>query len=245
MALRCIACADACCRWCTWIGNSDCKPRPATKPQLGAAAINIVVLQAEDSQFGLIVDEITDTEEIVVKPLGKQLKGISAFSGATIMGDGRVALILDVPGLAQRAQSDRGSARVGSATKDSQRGWRRRSPRRTHTAARRERVGGPGGDSLVDGCAPRGISPNRGRARRLVRKSCSIAGRSFRWCGCRKSFPPPAMRRCWPMPARSRWWSIPRANRTVGLIVDRIVDIVEERAAVEPLAPRLGIWVRS
>ena len=67
-------------------------------------AINIVVLQAEDSQFGLIVDEITDTEEIVVKPLGKQLKGIRPYSGATIMGDGRVALILDVPGLTQRAK---------------------------------------------------------------------------------------------------------------------------------------------
>jgi two-component system chemotaxis sensor kinase CheA len=66
-------------------------------------AVNIVVLQADDRQFGLIVDEINDTEEIVVKPLGKQLKGISAFAGATIMGDGKVALILDVLGIAQRA----------------------------------------------------------------------------------------------------------------------------------------------
>ncbi|MEP6781095.1 MAG: chemotaxis protein CheW, partial [Gemmatimonadaceae bacterium] len=41
------------------------------------------------------------TEEIVVKPLGRQLKGIPAFAGATIMGDGRVSLILDVLGLAQ------------------------------------------------------------------------------------------------------------------------------------------------
>jgi two-component system chemotaxis sensor kinase CheA len=49
------------------------------------------------------VDAIHDTEEIVVKPLQKQLKGISAFAGATIMGDGRVALILDVLGLAQKA----------------------------------------------------------------------------------------------------------------------------------------------
>jgi two-component system chemotaxis sensor kinase CheA len=65
--------------------------------------INIVVLQADDRQFGLIVDAIHDTEEIVVKPLQKQLKGISAFAGATIMGDGKVALILDVLGLAQRA----------------------------------------------------------------------------------------------------------------------------------------------
>ena len=51
-----------------------------------------------------MVDHINDTEEIVVKPLGKQLKGLSAFAGATIMGDGRVALILDVLGLAQRAR---------------------------------------------------------------------------------------------------------------------------------------------
>ncbi len=64
-------------------------------------AVNIVVLQADERQFGLVVDEINDTEEIVVKPLGKQLKGIKTFAGATIMGDGRVALILDVLGLAQ------------------------------------------------------------------------------------------------------------------------------------------------
>jgi len=66
-------------------------------------AVNIVVLQADEHTFGLVVQEINDTEEIVVKPLGKQLKGIGAFAGATIMGDGRVALILDVPGLAQAA----------------------------------------------------------------------------------------------------------------------------------------------
>jgi two-component system chemotaxis sensor kinase CheA len=64
---------------------------------------NIVVLQADDRQFGLVVDEINDTEEIVVKPLGQQFKGLSSFAGATIMGDGQVALILDVLGLAQAA----------------------------------------------------------------------------------------------------------------------------------------------
>ncbi len=65
--------------------------------------LNIVVLQADDRQFGLVVDDIHDTEEIVVKPLQKQLKGIGVFAGATIMGDGKVALILDVLGLAQQA----------------------------------------------------------------------------------------------------------------------------------------------
>jgi two-component system chemotaxis sensor kinase CheA len=63
----------------------------------------VVVLQADGRPFGLVVDDVHDTEEIVVKPLRKQLKGVAAFSGATILGDGRVALILDVPGLARRA----------------------------------------------------------------------------------------------------------------------------------------------
>ncbi len=68
-----------------------------------AGKVNIVVLQADGRPFGLIVDEITDTEEIVVKPLWSQLKQIRIFAGATIMGDGSVALILDVLGLAQQS----------------------------------------------------------------------------------------------------------------------------------------------
>ncbi|MFM2152718.1 MAG: hypothetical protein RL199_1153, partial [Pseudomonadota bacterium] len=66
-------------------------------------ALSIVVLQADGTPFGLVVEDIRDTEEIVVKPLGKLLNGLASFAGATIMGDGRVALILDVLGLAQRA----------------------------------------------------------------------------------------------------------------------------------------------
>jgi two-component system chemotaxis sensor kinase CheA len=65
--------------------------------------VNIVVLQAEDHQFGLVVDGINDTQDIVVKPLGKQLKGLNCYAGATIMGDGHVVLILDVLGIGQRS----------------------------------------------------------------------------------------------------------------------------------------------
>lgn len=61
-------------------------------------ALNIVILSAEDNVYGIVVDEIMDTEEIVVKPLNNQLKEINIFGGATIMGDGRVALILDALG---------------------------------------------------------------------------------------------------------------------------------------------------
>ena len=87
--------------------KSQSSAASALNPQLSTAtesdAVNIVVLQADGRQFGMVVDAINDTEEIVVKPLGKQLKGITCFAGATIMGDGRVALILDVLGLAQHA----------------------------------------------------------------------------------------------------------------------------------------------
>jgi two-component system chemotaxis sensor kinase CheA len=72
-------------------------------PRAKSDVVNIVVLRADDRQFGLVVDSINDTEEIVVKPLSQQLKGIPVYAGATIMGDGRVALILDVLGIAQRS----------------------------------------------------------------------------------------------------------------------------------------------
>lgn len=63
-------------------------------------AIDIVVLRTDAATFGLVVSAIQDTEEIVIKPLGKQLGRIPVFAGATIMGDGRVALILDAAGIA-------------------------------------------------------------------------------------------------------------------------------------------------
>jgi two-component system, chemotaxis family, sensor kinase CheA len=66
-------------------------------------AVNIVVLQADDQQFGLVVRSISDTAEIVVKPLGHVLGSIPVYAGATIMGDGKVALILDVLGIAAQA----------------------------------------------------------------------------------------------------------------------------------------------
>lgn len=78
----------------------DLRNQLGFEPIDDTSATNIVVLQADDRQFGLIVDRIDATEEIVVKPLGRQVKDIDLFSGATIMGDGRVALILDVLGLA-------------------------------------------------------------------------------------------------------------------------------------------------
>lgn len=57
---------------------------------------NLIVLRANDRQFGLVVDTINDTEEIVVKALDRHAKSVAMYAGTTILGDGQVALILDV-----------------------------------------------------------------------------------------------------------------------------------------------------
>ncbi|MCD6548754.1 MAG: chemotaxis protein CheW, partial [Thermodesulfobacterium sp.] len=62
---------------------------------------NLVILTTGERFIGLLVDKIFASEEIVVKPLGKWFKNIPIYSGATIMGDGKLALILDVIGLSQ------------------------------------------------------------------------------------------------------------------------------------------------
>lgn len=65
----------------------------------GKSERNLVILTTGERHIGLLVDQIYDSEEIVVKPLGRWFKNIPLYSGATIMGDGKLALILDVVGL--------------------------------------------------------------------------------------------------------------------------------------------------
>ena len=201
--------------------------------------VNIVVLQAEGQPFGLVVDDILDTEEIVVKPLGKQLKGISAYSGATIMGDGRIALILDVLGLAQRAKV---IAEARDSARDEQHSETSKAESRNDHALLLAENGLEGRVAIplslvarleefprtvIERAGTQEVMQYRGQIIPLVRLSAII-------------------------PATSDAEMLANANsiqvvvytegkRTVGLIVDRIVDIVEERAAVESLAPRAGV----
>ena len=66
--------------------------------------VNIVVLSAGERQFGLVVDDVGDTEEIVVKPLSSHIKQLPFYDGATIMGDGGISLILNASGVFSAAQ---------------------------------------------------------------------------------------------------------------------------------------------
>ncbi|WP_147209369.1 chemotaxis protein CheA, partial [Pseudoxanthomonas taiwanensis] len=69
------------------------------EPLSGNGALTVVVLQMGDARFGLIVDQVRGREEVVIKPLPKALRGLPGYAGATLIGDGRLALILDVDGL--------------------------------------------------------------------------------------------------------------------------------------------------
>ena len=66
--------------------------------------LDIVIITIGTLEYGLVVDQMHDIHEIVVRPLGKHLKGCREYSGATVLGDGRVALILDTSGLALKAR---------------------------------------------------------------------------------------------------------------------------------------------
>lgn len=80
--------------------------RAAGDRRHAGGALEIVVVTTGTQTYGLVVSSFHDTEEIVVKPLGSHLKGLEEYAGATILGDGSVALIIDVAGLAGKAKLD-------------------------------------------------------------------------------------------------------------------------------------------
>jgi two-component system chemotaxis sensor kinase CheA len=211
-------------------------------PGAADGAVNIVVLQADERQFGLVVDEINDTEEIVVKPLGKLFKGLSTFAGATIMGDGRVALILDVMGLAQKANvvsenRDRGVPESASrsdeagAAKQTLLLFRVSDTRRMAIpltlVARLEEF--PRSAIEMSGDQP--VMQYRGQIMPLVSLSKVLSEHGVGVAtasGASESDTVQVIVHT-------------RNDRSIGLVVDRISDIVEERLVVQKTGIRSGI----
>ncbi len=74
------------------------------EPGKPCETFNIVVCQVGESRFGLVVEDVFDTQEIVVKPVGRLIKHLQAYAGCTITGDGRVIMILDTTGIATLAK---------------------------------------------------------------------------------------------------------------------------------------------
>ena len=205
-------------------------------------AINIVVLQANQQQFGLVVDEIKDTEEIVVKPLGKQLKGVSAFAGATIMGDGRVALILDPVGLAQRAGVI--GADTQQIVKEQEKFAEEKSEGNRQTLLLFQ-VGESGRMAVplslvarleefsrgaVERAGAQQVVQYRGKIMPLINIASAVEvsdGNADRASTADRS------------PLQVLVYS--EGGRSVGLVVERILDIVEEEIVVEKVGERQGV----
>jgi len=198
--------------------------------------INIVVLQADGRQFGLVVDAINDTEEIVVKPLGKHLKELDCFAGATIMGDGQVALILDVVALAQRAQviaeihdqalaDDRKlTSQAGNNQSllllDGTGGGRMAIP--LSMVARLERLH----VSQVEKAASRPVVQYRGKIMPLIHLADYLTGSTGAAADSLE-------------PMHVVVYS--EHGRSIGLVVEHISDIVDEAFTLKPEAGRTGI----
>jgi two-component system chemotaxis sensor kinase CheA len=77
----------------------------------------VIVLDVDGCRFGLVVDEVYDTEEIVVKPLGRLIGKLPIYAGATILGDGQIALIIDPVVLAREARVDQSEAAADELAK--------------------------------------------------------------------------------------------------------------------------------
>lgn len=191
-----------------------------------------VVIAADDYRFGLIVDDIEDTQDIVVKPLSKQLKSLEMFAGATVLGDGRAALILDTTGLARHAGLQR-QAQIASTVSESDQRDRQLilmilGPQNARMgivltqATRLETIS----SALIEQVGPQYVMQYRDRVITLIDLETVFTGitRSL------NQF--------------EEWLSIVvitlDSDRTVGLIVNQILDIVEEPLTVTGAAIRLG-----
>ena len=203
--------------------------------------VNIVVLQSDGRQFGLIVDEIRDTEEIVVKPLGRRLKGVKIFAGATIMGDGKVAVILDVPGLAQRAgiiseSHDQVFAAAKAASLEGKREMQTyllfagpddaRMAVLLGSLARLEEFPA----SEVEQSGVEWVVQYRGQILPLVRLSVALEERRRK----RRHREPPASDSLHVLVCNY-------GDRSIGLVVEKILDIVDDRAEIQSGPTRAGI----
>jgi two-component system chemotaxis sensor kinase CheA len=201
-----------------------------------ADAVSIVVLQAEDRQFGLVVDGINDTQEIVVKPLAKQLKGLTEYAGATIMGDGRVALILDVLGIGLRS----------GVLAESREQARAAAENNTHAGAERQRLLLFRAGSFERLAVPLSLVA---RLEEFPRSSIEFAGgrqvvqyrnRILPLVPLRDILEPDAPRRAETAdPVQVIVFN--DGDRSAGVMVDQILDVVEDTIAAPQKSKRKGL----
>lgn len=98
---------------------SELTEQPGTNREPGAAALTnnrslvFAVVKVGVKRFGLIVDQVVGTEEIVVHPMHQAVKNLQIYSSSTVMGDGKMALILDIEGISKHAAVEAVSVKRG------------------------------------------------------------------------------------------------------------------------------------
>jgi two-component system chemotaxis sensor kinase CheA len=95
--------------------SEDDRRSAADRRHSHRSAINIAIVAAGDFRYGIMVESLQDSLEVVVKPLGRHLRHCDSYAGSTILGDGRLALILDVVSIGRRMQAAESSEALASA----------------------------------------------------------------------------------------------------------------------------------
>ncbi len=195
----------------------------------GARAPTIVVIQVGASMLGIIVDQVFDTEEIVVKPMAPILRHVTMFSGNTILGDGSVIMILDPNGIAR-------ASGVGSAATERLRSSARAKAVRSgeRTAVLLFHAGGAQPMAVPLGT----VSRIEEIERAAIESSGGMPVTQYRG-------------RLMPLVALAEGRGQERArqvvlvfsehDRSMGLMVDEIVDVIEDRLNIELTANRPGL----
>jgi two-component system, chemotaxis family, sensor kinase CheA len=190
----------------------------------------VVVAEVGAENFGIIVDRVFDTEEIVVKPVARVLREVNVFSGNTILGDGSVVMILDINGL----MSAKGATSADQAA------------HAVHAAAN---VAAADDRTALLVFRAGGISRKAVPLARVARLE-QLATESFEQADGAtvvqyrgRLMPLVALDPEWKMPERVRQQVIVigDSEQSVGMLVDEIVDIVEERLEVELKNRRAGV----
>ncbi|MBL6079295.1 chemotaxis protein CheW [Belnapia sp. T18] len=193
----------------------------------------VVVTQVGPHVFGIIVDRVFDTEEIVVKPVAPILRHVTMFSGNTILGDGSVIMILDPNGIA-RATGVGAESGEGEAERDGKRqAAAQRSDQRTALLLFRA------GDATPK-AVPLGLIA---RLEDVERERIENAGGRplVQYRG--KLMPLVPLSGHWDQstaPERQPVLVFSDGDRTMGLMVDEILDVVEEHMAIDGAGERPG-----
>ena len=190
----------------------------------------IVVMQVGGQIFGIVVDGVFHTEEIVVKPMSSLLRQISTFSGNTILGDGSVIMIIDPNGVAQSIQSDISEqAEELSDAGDEAQNARETTSLLVFTAGSEEPKAVPLSlvtrleeikTDMIEASNGRHVVQYRGQLMPLIRVNEDVA---------------------WREEGTQPLLVFSDSGRSMGLVIDRIVDIVEEELSVELASQREGV----